>query len=178
MLSRTLQRRVSMLISKFMDLHAGIKHSFRVHDQTGSPEHPLCRFMFNGIVQHFHACYIASGNGAQDVLRRIGFGSQADEIDKRLSLPVGGHTLRTYIDEHRNTLLAHPSFDPLPFWKRVVRKADLHDASVKEQFGFGLYELTVLTQFVHGELRKAYPIAASWDDERWTPVDNPPATND
>ncbi len=172
-LSQRQRARVELLLSKLMEIEAGTQHTSQLAQQVPQPEHPLNRFMFNSLIQYLHGCFMAGSAGVQDVLRSVDLIALAEQIDKRLALPVGTHTLKTFIDEHRNTLLAHPSFDPKAYVDRVAAKADLRDETVRQRFFASLDELGVLTRFIHRFLRESYPIAASREDARWKPVDNP-----
>jgi len=95
----------------------------------------------------------------------------ADRLDALLAKPVGDHTFRTFLEEHRNTMIAHPTFDPKHIMPRAFDPAAFHDDVGSEQYRDALFDFMGLARSVHALLRKAYPLAAASEDSRWRPVD-------
>lgn len=165
------KRRVEMLLSSLSEIEAGWQHSKQVqasgeklgHDQN----HPLFRFMANSLSHYTCGTFMGSTAGAQSVLRDLDLGPVADELDALLAKPVGQHSLKTFLEEQRNTTVAHPTFDPMHMLKRVFDQASLEDPVILKQYRESLTEFMDTTKIVHVLLRKLYPIAAASEDSRW-----------
>jgi hypothetical protein len=172
------RRRVELLISTLSEIEAGLQHGEQVAanaPKIDRPQnHPLMRFMANSLTSYTCGTFMGSTSSAQDVLRSVNLGPLADRLDALLAKPVGDHTLRTFLEEHRNTTVAHPTFDPKHIMRRVFDLAELHDDEVSDQYRDAFFEFMGLAHSVHALLRKAYPLAAVSEDSRsWKPVDSP-----
>ena len=172
------RRRVEMLISTLTESEAGHQHSTQIIDRAPKMEkpqnHPLMRFMFNSLADYVCGTFMGSTAGAQDVFRAVNLGPVADELDGHLAKPVGAHTLKTFIEEHRNTTVAHPTFDPKHVLKRVYNPAQLSNPKIEAQYREAFLSFMNFARIAHLILRDTYPLAAASEDRRWKPVDNSP----
>lgn len=174
------RRRVEMLVSQLSEIAAGGEHAKQV-DSSGRKlghdhNHPLFRFMANSLSHYTVGTFMGSTAGAQDVLRSVNLGPVADELDELLAKPVGGHTLKTFLEEQRNTSVAHNTFDPKHMLKRVFSEADLNNPEILQQYRDALTEFLDTVKITLVLLRRVYPVAAASEDARWQPVDNPPSS--
>lgn len=173
------KRRVEMLISTLTEIEAGWQHSGQVlesGEKLGHDEqHPLNRFMAHSVVHFVCGTFMGSTAGAQDVLRSVGLEPAAQELDSILAKKVGGHSLKTFLEEGRNTTVAHPTFDPKHVLNRVFDPASLEDPIVEGHYRSALGEFMKTVRIVHVLLRKLYPLAAASADLPWQPADKSPS---
>ena len=172
------QRRITMLISTLSEIEAGFQHSEQVTrsaPKVARPhDHPLMRFMLNSLTNYACGAFMGSSAGALDVLRSVNLGLWADSLDALLEKPVGSHTLRTFMEDHRNTTVAHPTFDHRQMQRRVFDPASLEDDAIREQFRTAITEFLNAARLTLALIRKVYPIAAASEDLRWKDWQYPP----
>jgi hypothetical protein len=155
-----------MAISALHEFGAADEHMVRLKaDMALVASDPLVRFVVNSESAYLHGFYLAGARGLQSVLRTAGFLTVADRIDEILSLQVGGMTFGGYLSEHRNTMIAHPTFDPEVVGERVHRKAPLSDPQNLQVFREGLDELRRITLWLYPALHTQYPIAARREED-------------
>jgi hypothetical protein len=164
-LPRRDQERVPLLVSTLSEFAAGFSLMHDNSSRVSSRVHPSHRFIVNGLDSYLHALYMAGDQGAQSILRSIGLTEQAIVIDVILEMSVGTTTLRGFLQEHRNTILAHPSFTTGPAMKRVFEKADLHDPKTAAEYNRAKEALVQATRALHVLLRRLYPEAARSEDD-------------
>jgi len=166
-LSSSDQERVVLLLGSLAEFAAGFNISTSFTQFTSNPQDAPIRFLYHSLHQYLHGYYMDEAEvGILPVLRSLGLEDQAKEIEAVLASSMGSLTLKRFMAEYRNKLLAHPVYSPRIIVRKVYAPAKIESDEVVTFFEHALQELYWATIVLHGRLRSAYPEADKIDRER------------